>query len=161
MPTRALSNVWTGLLSASAAVCVLFAGCSWTPDALTPDVTVGRWMLAFASLDGETVAGLSCRGRQTDVQNSRFLNALGVPAPTFGAGAGGVGQFGGGGGGGLPVYDVSDLRYATTFANHEDAQVQVMGLLRMATGMVSQTLSINSPVGLKREEERWRVCGPA
>jgi len=114
-------------------------------------------MQAFAAQDGNAVAGLTCRASQSDVQNTRLLTmALGV-APTGFGGAGG-GQFCGGGGGGQLTYDVSQLHYETTFADTQNARVLVTGLLKMASGMASQFLPMNSTVGLVREQEQWRVC---
>jgi hypothetical protein len=138
------------------AVAVMLAACQSAAPEITPDVAVFRWIQAFAAQDGETVAQLSCSKRQTEAQNTRFFQALGVAPPTTGPGGGALG-----GGGGLPVYDVSGLKYATTFADDSEARVQVTGLLRMASGMVSQTLNVNSAVGLTRERASWRVCGPA
>src|ERR1700704_6305636 len=80
-------------------------GCSATPQ-LAPDVTVLRWMQAFAAQDGDTVARLTCRAGQSDNQNARLLSmALGVPV-TANYGGGGS-QFLYGAGGGQPTYDVS------------------------------------------------------
>src|SRR5437870_2575161 len=84
---------------------VLVTGCGAPPP--PPDVTVLRWMQAFAAQDGNAVAGLTCRASQSDVQNTRLLTmALGVAPPNFGGGGGGQFFFGGGGGGQL-TYDVS------------------------------------------------------
>ena len=114
-------------------------------------------MQAFAAQDGNAVAQLTCRASQSDVQNNRLLTmALGTPPPTFG-GAGGGGQFFGGGGG-QPVYDVTNLQYATRFADAQSASVQVTGFLRITSGMNSQNLPMNSLVPLIREQEQWRVC---
>ena len=134
---------------------VLGSGCGAPPP--PPDVTVLRWMQAFAAQDGNAVAGLTCRASQSDVQNTRLLTmALGVAPPNFGAGGGG--QFFFGGGGGQLTYDVSQLRYETTFADAQNARVLVTGLLKMASGMASQFVPMNSTVGLVREQELWRVC---
>jgi hypothetical protein len=134
------------------------AACSAVPPP-APDVIVFQWMQAFAAQDGTTLGNLTCRASQSDVQNTRLLTAaLGVSPPSFG-GAGG-GQFFGGGGGGQPVYDVSDLRYQTTFADDRSARVQVTGSLRMASGLNLQVVRTNGTVGLTREQEQWRVCDP-
>lgn len=131
-------------------------GCAAPPAA--PDVTVLRWLQAFAAQDGTTVASLTCRASQSDVQNARLLTlALGITPSNFGGGGGG-GQFFGGGGGGQPVYDVSQLEYETAFADNRNARVRITGFLRMASGMTSQLLRTNSTVGLIREQEQWRVC---
>jgi hypothetical protein len=130
-------------------------GCAAPPPA--PDVIVFQWMQAFAAQDGNAVAKLTCRASQADSQNARLLTmALGVTPPNFG-GAGG-GQFFGGGGGGQVVYDVSGLRYETTFADDRNARVQVTGSLRMVNGLATQVLRTNSTVGLTREQDVWRVC---
>jgi hypothetical protein len=135
------------------------AACSAVPPT-APDVVVLQWMQAFAAQDGTTLGKLTCRASQSDVQNTRLLTAaLGVSPPSFG-GAGGGGQFFGGGGGGQPVYDVSDLRYQTMFADDKSARVQVTGSLRMASGLASQIVRTNGIVGLTREQEQWRVCDP-
>ena len=132
------------------------AGCAApTPP---PDVIVFQWLQAFSAQDGTTVAKLTCRASQADSQNSRLLTmALGIPPSNFG-GAGGGGQFFGGGGGGQVVYDVSALRYETTFADDKNAQVQVTGSLRPVSGLATQVLRTSSTVGLTREQEVWRVC---
>jgi hypothetical protein len=134
-------------------------GCAEPPPA--PDVTMLRWVQAFAAQDGTTVAGLTCRASQSDVQNTRLVtSALGISPPNFGGGGGGGGGqlFFGGGGGGQLVYDVSNLQYETTFADARSARVSVTGLLRMSSGMNSQVLSVNTTPGLIREQEQWRVC---
>lgn len=82
--------------------------------------------------------------------------ALGVSAPYTG-GTGPGGQYVGGGGG-QPSYDVSSLRYETTFADDRAARVKVTGFLRLASGLASQSLAMNSTVPLIREQEQWRVC---
>src|SRR5712664_3533090 len=103
---------------------VLVIGCGAPPP--SPDVTVLRWMQAFAAQDGNAVAGLTCRASQSDVQNTRLLTmALGVAPPNFGGGGGGGQFFFGGGGGGQLTYDVSQLRYETTFADTQSARVLV------------------------------------
>jgi hypothetical protein len=141
---------------AGLAIVSTVAGCGAAPP--SPDVTVLRWMQAFAAQDGNAVAGLTCRASQSDVQNARLLTmALGVAPANFGGGGGG-GQFFGGGGGGQLTYDVSQLKYETTFADTQNARVLVTGLLKMASGMASQFLPMNSTVGLTREQEQWRVC---
>jgi hypothetical protein len=56
------------------------------------------------------------------------------------------------------TFDVSQLRYETTFADTQNARVLVTGLLKMASGMASQFVPMNSTVGLVREQELWRVC---
>jgi len=137
-----------------AVLCALI-GCSPAPP--PPDTTVLRWMQAFAAQDGNAVASLTCRASQSDLQNTRLLTmALGIPPQNFG-GAGG-GQFFGGGGGGQVVYDVAQLQYETTFDDNQSARVQVTGFLRLASGMNSQVLPMNSTVGLIREQALWRVC---
>jgi hypothetical protein len=121
-----------------------------------PDVTVFRWVQALAALDGNAVAKLTCRANQNDLQTQRLLSmALGEPVPPFGAGGGG--QFFGGGGG-QAVYDVSELKYQTTFADERNSSVLVTGFLRMTSGLAMQILRMNSTVGLTREQEQWRVC---
>jgi hypothetical protein len=131
------------------------SGCSAAPP--SPDTTVLRWMQAFAAQDGNAVASLTCRANQSDLQNTRLLTmALGIPSQNFG-GAGG-GQFFGGGGGGQVVYDVAQLQYETTFDDNQSARVLVTGFLRLASGMNSQMLPMNSTVGLIREQSLWRVC---
>ena len=105
------------------------------------------------------MAKLTCRASQADSQNSRLLTmVLGIPPSPFGGGGGGGGQFFGGGGGGQVVYDVSALRYETTFADATNAQVQVTGSLRLVNGLATQVLRTNSTVGLTHEQEVWRVC---
>jgi hypothetical protein len=142
-------------IAACVAVVGTTAACGAAPP--PPDVTVLRWMQAFAAQDGNAVAGLTCRASQSDVQNARLLTmALGVAPANFGGGGGG--QFFGGGGGGQLTYDVSQLRYETTFADTQNARVLVTGLLKMASGMASQFLPMNSTVGLIREQDQWRVC---
>jgi hypothetical protein len=143
-----------GLLILGAAV-----GCAGPPP-LEPDVTVLRWMQAFAAQDGDTVARLTCRAGQSDNQNSRLLSmALGVPV---GANYGGAGsQFLYGTGGGQPTYDVSGLRYETTGVTDNSARVKVTGLIRLTSGSASQTLPMNSSIGLIREQDQWRVCDSA
>ena len=137
---------------------LVLTGCTPAPASLTPDVTVLRWIQALAGQDGNAVARLTCRATQADNQNQRLLSmALGAPVPPFG---GGAGQFGGGGTG-QAAYDVSDLAYQTVFADDTRAKVQVTGLLRMVSGLASQTLRMNSSVGLTREEAQWRVCEPS
>src|SRR5258708_33391784 len=134
--TRLVVSVLLGLAVLSA--------CSAPPP--PPDVTVLRWMQAFAAQDGNAVAGLTCRASQSDVQNTRLLTmALGVAPPNFG---GGGGQFFGGGGGGQLTYDVSQLQYETTFADTHNARVLVTGMLRIASGMSSPLLRMNTPVRL-------------
>jgi hypothetical protein len=134
------------------------SGCSAPAPSLAPDVTVLRWIQALAGQDGNAVARLTCRATQADTQNQRLLSmALGQPVPPFG---GGAGQFGGGGTG-QAAYDVSDLAYQTVFVDDTRAKVQVTGLLRMVSGLASQTLRMNSAVGLTREEQQWRVCEPS
>jgi hypothetical protein len=134
----------------------IVTGCASPPP--PPDVIVFQWLQAFSAQDGTTVARLTCRASQADSQNSRLLTmALGLPPSNFG-GAGGGGQFFGGGGGGQVVYDVSALRYETTFADDKNAQVQVTGALRLVNGLATQVLRTNSSVGLTREQEVWRVC---
>jgi hypothetical protein len=143
------------LAAAFSLLAVCASACSPPPPA--PDVTVLQWMQAFASQDGTTIARLTCRANQSDMQNTRLLSmALGVPVPTFGAGGGG--QFLGGGGGGQTTYDVSDLRYETLAVDDKDARVQVTGLLRLVSGLAQQVVRMNSTVGLTREQELWRVC---
>ena len=151
MRTRAgVFAAWL-LVAWSAAV-----ACSPGSQPPSPDLTVFQWMQAYAGQDGITVARLTCRANQAETQNTRLLSmALGAPVPAFGGGGGG--QFPGGGGGQIG-YDVSDLRYATTFADDQTARVQVTGLLRLVSGAASQTLSMNTLVGLIREQELWRVC---
>jgi hypothetical protein len=140
----------------STIVLTALAGCG--PAPASPDVTVFRWVQAFAAQDGTSVARLTCRANQSDMQNARLLTmALGVAPPNFG-GAGGGGQFFGGGGGGQLVYDVSQLRYETTFADSQTARVQMTGFLRLTSGMATQALAMNTTVDLVREEDQWRVC---
>jgi hypothetical protein len=137
---------------------LMLAGCSAGPPKLAPDVTVLRWVQALAGQDGNAVAKLTCRASQAENQNQRLLSmALGAPVPPFG---GGAGQFGGGGTG-QAAFDVSDLAYQTTFVDDNRAKVQVTGMLRMVSGVASQTLRMNSSVGLTREGEQWRVCEPS
>jgi hypothetical protein len=137
---------------------LMLAGCNTAAPSLAPDVTVLRWIQALAGQDGNVVAKLTCRAGQSDNQNQRLLSmALGAPVPPFG---GGAGQFGGGGAG-QAAYDVSDLAYQTTFVDDSRAKVQVTGMLRMVSGVASQTLRMNSSVGLTREQDQWRVCEPS
>jgi opacity protein-like surface antigen len=146
------------LITASAACALASSACSAAAPP-TPDVIVLRWMQAFASADGSTVAQLTCHADQADSQNNRLVaDALGVPPPTFG-GAGGSGQFFGGGGG-QPQYDINGLAYTTSFADGDAAKVQIKGFVRMTSGMVSQSLPVNSSVALIREQDQWRVCDP-
>jgi hypothetical protein len=153
---HAAARACTRLVVSALLGLALLGGCSAPPP--PPDVTVLRWMQAFAAQDGNAVAGLTCRASQADVQNTRLLTmALGVAPPNFGGGGGGQFFFGGGGGGQL-TYDVSQLRYETTFADTQNARVLVTGLLKMASGMASQFLPMNSTVGLVREQDQWRVC---
>jgi hypothetical protein len=154
--TRWLTRAAVATLSVLA-LSGLSAACASAPP--PPDVTVFRWVQALAALDGATVAKLTCRANQNDVQTQRLLAlALGEPVPPFGAGGGG--QFFGGGGGGNAVYDVSDFKYQTTFADDQKSSVQVTGLLRMTSGLTTQVLRTNSTVGLTREQDLWRVCDP-
>ncbi len=103
------------------------------------------------------MARLTCQASQADSQNARLLTlALGLPPPFSGGGGGG--QFFGGGGGGQTTYDVSQLSYATTFADENRARVLVSGMLRMASGLASQTQRLNNTVPLTREQQQWRVC---
>jgi hypothetical protein len=103
------------------------------------------------------VARLTCKASQADSQNARLLSmALGVSAPY--AGGGGPGGQYVGAGGGQPTYDVSGLRYETTFSDDRAAKVRVTGFLRLASGLASQSLPMNSMVPLIREQEQWRVC---
>src|SRR5262249_55885706 len=105
--SRAAATLSMGALSG------LPAACASAPP--PPDVTVFRWVQALASLDGATVAKLTCRANQNDVQTQRLLAmALGEPVPPFGAGGGG--QFFGGGGG-KAGYDVRGLKYQNTLAH--------------------------------------------
>ena len=135
---------------------VVVAACS--APAAAPDGVVFQWMHAFAAQDGTTLARLTCEANRADNQNTRVLQvALGIPVGYPGGGGGGA--FVGGGGGGQPNYDVSDLQYATTFADERTARVQVTGLLRMVSGLATQSLRLNGTVPLTREESQWRVCG--
>jgi hypothetical protein len=137
-------------------ISIIASACARPVPAPTPDIVVLRWMQAFAAQDGNTVAQLTCKADQADIQNNRLLAmALGTPPPTFG-GAGGGGQFFGGGG--QPVYDITNLRYTTRFADEQSASVQVKGFLRLTSGMTSQTQPVDSIVPLIREQEQWRVC---
>jgi hypothetical protein len=146
-------------MSVTATVLVVCAS-ACAPAPRTPDVTVFRWMQAFAAQDGTTMASLTCRAGQSDFQNSRLLTALGITPPVFG-GAGGGGQFfGGGGGAGQPTYDVSGLDYATTVADADKARVRVTGPLRISSGMNTQTQHMNGAIGLLREQDQWHVCEP-
>ena len=130
---------------------LVLTGCTPAPASLTPDVTVLRWIQALAGQDGNAVARLTCRATQADNQNQRLLSmALGAPVPPFG-----------GGWTGQAANDVSDLAYQTVFVDDTRAKVQVTGLLRMVSGLASQTLRMNSSVGLTREEAQWRVCEPS
>jgi hypothetical protein len=148
-----VAQVGRGLSETALVVWLAVAAmCAWTacsPAKLPgPDVAVLQWLNAFAAQDGNTVARLTCRAAQADVQNGRLLSmALGVVAPNYGAG-----------GGGQPVYDVSDLQYATTFADDTRASVQVTGLLHVATGVSKQVLTMNTTVSLIREDRQWRLC---
>ena len=143
-----------GLLACVGGVALIAAACG--SPAAAPDVVVLRWMQAFAAQDGQTVARLTCKANQTDTQNARLLSmAFGSAAPTFGVGGGGGG---GGLGGGNTVYDVSNLQYATAFADGQSAQVKVTGFLRVSSGMISQTVAMNSTIPLIHEQDQWRVC---
>ena len=137
-------------------VLIGLAGCTVPEPA--PDSVVFQWMHAFAAQDGTTLARLTCEASRSDNQNTQVLQVgLGIPV---GYPGGGGGTFlGGGGGGGQAAYDVSDLQYATTFADERTARVLVTGLLRMASGLTTQSLRLNGTVPLAREESQWRVCG--
>jgi hypothetical protein len=151
-----LSGVFRAVVSAALLIASV-ASCA--PPPTEPDVVVFQWVQAFAAQDGTTVARLTCKANQADNQNARLLTlALGVPPPFTGAGGGGGGQFIGGGGGGQAQYDVSNLRFETTFADERNARVQVTGVVRLTSGMASQSLRTNSSVPLTREQDQWRVC---